>query len=119
MSKLAAAVREQQFTAPAHTCTEYPGLACPACALHSLATGEKCEAMVKERKRLKGVQLHLLEKFPRLAYRCRMPDGGTLVLCDDHLEAVREAGPAPLTGESFPATQCDHCLEKQGKVDKF
>lgn len=57
---------------------------------------------------LKGVQLPLLERFPKLSYRVTTRHG-SLVLCDRHLEVLRKREAAPLTGETFPARLCDHC----------
>ena len=60
--------------------------------------------------KLKGVQLPLLQRFPPLAYRVRTRNG-SLVLCDRHLDLLRETETATLTGEHFPAKRCDQCVE--------
>jgi len=65
-------------------------------------------------KKLKGVQHPLAPRFPARSYRCRTANG-TLVLCDRHLDKLREREAAPLTGESFAVELCDHCLEAKGE----
>jgi hypothetical protein len=65
-----------------------------------------------KRDKLQGVQLPLLERFPKLAYRVRTKNG-TLVLCDEHLENLRRHEAAPLTGETFAAELCDVCLPEE------
>jgi hypothetical protein len=111
MTKTEEARRERDFALPAHTCVDQPNLPCPACALHSLATGAKYERIQQEK--LKGVQLPLLEKFER-SYRVRLANG-RMVLCRPHLEALRAKQAAPLTGETFDVKLCDQCLIEAGK----
>jgi hypothetical protein len=45
----------QELELPAHTCVDFPTLRCPACAFHSLSTGES----YRRNGKLQGVQLPL------------------------------------------------------------
>jgi len=60
------------------------------------------------REKLKGAQRGL---FAPLAYRVRLSNGGTLVLCDRHLDALRARVTTPVryTGQTFSIELCDHC----------
>jgi hypothetical protein len=62
--------------------------------------------------KLKGVQRPLFERFPKLAYRVTT-NNGSLVLCDAHLDQLRATEPAALTGETFTARLCDHCVPEE------
>lgn len=64
--------------------------------------------------RLKGVQLPLNGSAPR-AYRA-VTNNGSLVLCDRHLDLLRQHESARLTGESFAVTLCDHCLKGEEEL---
>ena len=63
------------------------------------------------RSRLKGVQLSFGEHTP-VAYRVKTHNG-TAVLCDGHLDLLRERESATLTGETFDIRLCDECLSKE------
>lgn len=71
------------------------------------------------REVLKGVQHILAERMHAYAYRVKR-SSGTSVLCDRHIEELRQAGEhVPLTGEMFEAELCDACLEEQKKENEI
>lgn len=72
---------------------------------------DRASARRREPK-LRGVQRPLFERFPALAYRA-VTANGSAVLCDRHLEELRAREAAALTGETFPARLCDHCINKE------
>lgn len=72
-------------------------------------------------RKLRGVQLPLLTR-QRFAYRVWTLEngGGTLVLCDRHLDLRRGRGERwNLTGEEFNQKLCDDCKIEQGKENEL